>query len=92
MVNHSAHGKTVFVAGGSKGIGKGIVEALAADGYDVSLSFRSSPEEASALTTELESRFPEQRFDAYQVDMSEREQVDSFADTVSGCAGLYGLV
>ena len=91
-MNHSAHGKTVFVAGGSKGIGKGIVEALAADGYHVSLSFRSSPEEASALTTELESRFPEQRFDAYQVDMSEREQVDSFADTVSGCAGLYGLV
>ena len=46
-MTNPANGKTVFVAGGAKGIGLGIVKALAADGYDVSFSYRGSADEAA---------------------------------------------
>ncbi len=88
----SANGKTVFVAGGSKGIGLAIVNALAADGYDVSFSYRSSPEEADTLVTDLQSGYPDQQFASHQVDMSDRSRVDEFADIIGDTAELYGLV
>jgi len=94
-VTDSAINKTVFVAGGaggSKGIGKGIVHALAADGFDVSFSYRSSPEEAGELSSSLAETYPAQSFQHYQVDMSDREQVDSFAATINNAENLYGLV
>lgn len=94
-MTHSAINKTVFVAGGaggSKGIGKGIVHALAAAGFDVSFSFRSSPEDAAQLVSSLTEKYPSQTFQHYQVDLSEREQVDAFAETIKNSTDLYGLV
>ncbi len=88
----SANGKTVFVAGGSKGIGLAIVNALAADGYDVSFSYRSSPEEADTLVKDLQSGYPGQQFASHQADMSDRSRVDEFADIIGDTAELYGLV
>ncbi len=88
----SANGKTVFVAGGSKGIGLAIVNALAADGYDVSFSYRSSPEEADTLVKDLQSGYSGQQFASHQVDMSDRSRVDEFADIIGDTAELYGLV
>lgn len=88
----TANGKTVFVAGGARGIGLGIVNALAADGYDVSFSYRSSPEEALGLRDTLQAQYAEQTISAHQVDMSDREQVESFAKVISDTEGLYGLV
>ncbi len=88
----SANGKTVFVAGGSKGIGLAIVNALAADGYDVSFSYRSSPEEADTLVKDLQCGYPGQQFASHQVDMSDRSRVDEFADIIGDTAELYGLV
>lgn len=88
----SASGKTVIVAGGSKGIGKAVVESLTSDGYDVTFSYRSSPEEAAELQTSLQELYPAQSINSYQVDMSEREQVDGFADTIANTEGLYGLI
>lgn len=88
----SASGKTVFVAGGSKGIGRAVVNALAADGYDVSFSYRSSPEEAEQLQETLQSQYPAQRISSYQADLSDREQVEAFAETLAKTEGLYGLV
>lgn len=88
----SAKRKTVFVAGGSKGIGLGIVNALAEDGYDVSFSYRSSPDEANTLLQELEARHADQQFACHQVDMSDRAQVNEFAEAIGDTAKLYGLV
>jgi 3-oxoacyl-[acyl-carrier protein] reductase len=86
-----ANGKTIFVAGGSKGIGLGIVQALAADGFDVSFSYRSSSDEARQLAKELAAQYTSQVFQHHQVDMSDREQVNAFADTISETESLYGL-
>jgi NAD(P)-dependent dehydrogenase (short-subunit alcohol dehydrogenase family) len=90
-MNNSAKGKTVIVAGGARGIGLAIVNALAADGYDVSFSYRASADEAAQLSKDLQARYPAQAISSHQVDMSNREQVDEFADLISHADSLYGL-
>ena len=47
--------KTVLVTGGTRGIGKAMVESLANAGARVAFTFRSSSEEADALKAQLES-------------------------------------
>jgi len=91
-MTHSASGSTVFVAGGAKGIGLGIVKALAADGYNVSFSYRGSANAAEQAKTGLQEDYPEQIFNSFQVDLSDRDQVDGFAETMAETDSLYGLV
>jgi len=42
-------GKTAIVTGGSRGIGRAIVERLAADGADVTFFYRGNREAAQAV-------------------------------------------
>ena len=91
-MTHIANGKTVFVAGGAKGIGLGIVKALAADGYDVSFSYRGSADEAAKAVEELQVAYPTQTINSYQVDLSDREKVEAFARQIAETESLYGLV
>ena len=88
----SASGKMVFVAGGARGIGRAIVSALAADGYDVSFSYSGSADEAAQLSGDLQARFPSQTISSHQVDLSDRGQVDEFATVIAETESLYGLV
>jgi NAD(P)-dependent dehydrogenase (short-subunit alcohol dehydrogenase family) len=91
-MTNPANGKTVFVAGGATGIGLAIVKALAADGYDVSFSYRGSASQAAEASKDLQAAYPEQSINSYQVDMSDRDQVDEFAKTIGHTESLYGLV
>ena len=91
-MTNPANGKTVFVAGGAKGIGLGIVKALAADGYDVSFSYRGSIDAAEQARENLQSEYPEQTIAIYPVDLSDRDQVDEFAGIIGETGSLYGLV
>lgn len=45
--------KTAFVTGGSRGIGRGIVQTLAENGYDVAFTYHSKADEAAALKAEV---------------------------------------
>ena len=90
-MTNSANGKMVFVAGGAKGIGLAIVNALAADGFDVSFSYRSSADEARKLGEDLQAKYPSQTINSHQVDLSDREQVDEFAKLIAETESLYGL-
>jgi len=47
--------KNVLVTGGTRGIGKAIVEQFAAAGANVAFTYRSSSDEANALVKQLES-------------------------------------
>jgi NAD(P)-dependent dehydrogenase (short-subunit alcohol dehydrogenase family) len=88
----SANKKTVFVTGGARGIGQGIVSALAADGYDVTFSYSSSADRAAQLCEDLQARYPSQNISSHQADLSDRDQVDNFATVMGDTEGLYGLV
>lgn len=46
-------GKTAFVTGGSRGIGRAVVRRLAAEGYAVGINYLHSREQAEALAAEL---------------------------------------
>lgn len=91
-VGTASSGKTVFVTGGAKGIGKGIVTALAGDGFDVSFTFSSSEDEAQQLRADLQGRHPGQTFNCYRFDLSNRAEVDELARMIDGTETLYGLV
>ncbi|MCQ1949999.1 SDR family oxidoreductase [Arthrobacter sp. zg-Y859] len=52
-VNTSLAGKTALVTGGARGIGAGIVRALAAEGATVALTYSSSEDAAETLVTEI---------------------------------------
>ncbi|HLT47423.1 MAG TPA: 3-oxoacyl-[acyl-carrier-protein] reductase [Rubricoccaceae bacterium] len=49
-------GKNALVTGGTRGIGRAIVDALAAAGANVAFTYRSSAEAADALKRDLEGR------------------------------------
>lgn len=46
-------GKTAFVTGGSRGIGRAVVRRLAAEGYAVGINYLQAREQAEALAAEL---------------------------------------
>ena len=52
MSNRFAN-KNVLVTGGTRGIGRAIVERFAAEGANVAFTYRSSSQEADALVAEL---------------------------------------
>ena len=52
----SLEGKNVLITGGSRGIGKSIVEAFAAEGARVAFTYRSSTELAKALTESIKKQ------------------------------------
>jgi NAD(P)-dependent dehydrogenase (short-subunit alcohol dehydrogenase family) len=82
----------VFVAGGARGIGQAIASVLAADGYDVSFSYRGSADDAAQLLQDLQAQYPSQTICSHQVDLSDRDQVDEFATVIAETETLYGLV
>ncbi len=44
--------KTAFITGGSRGIGAGIARVLAANGYDLAITYRTSPEGADEVAAD----------------------------------------
>jgi len=53
MINYMLDGKKALVTGGTRGIGRAIVLALAGCGADVAFTYRSSGEHADSLVAEL---------------------------------------
>lgn len=56
LINEEIRGKVAIVTGGSTGIGRHLVEALAVAGFQVAFSYRSSAEAAESLRSDLSSR------------------------------------
>ncbi|HMN04596.1 MAG TPA: 3-oxoacyl-[acyl-carrier-protein] reductase [Flavobacteriales bacterium] len=50
-------GKKALITGGTRGIGKGIVERFLDEGAEVAFTYVSSPEKANALASELEAKY-----------------------------------
>jgi len=65
--------KTVLVTGGSRGIGKCIVENLARDGFNVVLNYNKSEKQAKQIQKELSEQGV--NIEIYKADVSKREDV-----------------
>ncbi len=75
-----ANQKWVFVTGGTRGIGAGIVKRLANAGYSVAFSYRSSDESATAL--ERECADGERWCKGFRCDMSSHDAVRQLSETL----------
>lgn len=72
--------RTAIVTGGSRGIGRGIAEALLADGWQVHFCSKNPASVEEALT-ELRERFGD-RVAGRAVDVRRQEEVDAFVGDV----------
>jgi 3-oxoacyl-[acyl-carrier protein] reductase len=68
--------KTVLVTGGSRGIGKAIVQNAMQEGANVVFTYLNSTEEAESIAKELSSNFPDQQCVARQCDVSDTEAME----------------
>ena len=83
--------KRVLVTGGASGLGAAIVRALAASGYEVSFTYRSSPERAKRLVGDLTSIHGDRSFAAHALDLSDKSAVERFCEAIEQEA-FYGYV
>jgi short-subunit dehydrogenase len=70
--------KLIVVTGGTKGIGRAIVEEFVRHGFDAVVCARNTGELAT-LKKELESTFTTQTVHTFTADMAQKEQVKEFA-------------
>jgi 3-oxoacyl-[acyl-carrier protein] reductase len=80
-------GRTALVTGGSRGIGKAIVKALAAAGAKVAFTYRTEREKAQALQKELDGRaIP------FALEVTDRAQVRDVLGAVEKALGTPGIL
>jgi len=72
--------KLALITGGSRGIGKGIVEVFAAQGAHVAFTYNSSAEAANAMADELSQNGVKVK--AYQSDAAQFDQAESLVAQV----------
>lgn len=70
--------KTVLVTGGSRGIGKCIVENLAKDGFNVVLNYNKSEKQAKKIKEELSKQGI--NIEIYKADVSKKEEVKKMVE------------
>ena len=90
MNRFSLSGKTAFVTGGSRGIGRAIAVGLAEAGADVAISYRARHDEADIVLAEIERLG--RRTIAFQMDVTDRPSVEAAAKDVRGFGPVSILV
>jgi short-subunit dehydrogenase len=73
--------KSILVTGGTKGIGRAIIEKFALGGFDVFTCARSQ-HDLEDLKKDFAFKFPGQNIFSQKVDMSVKEEIEAFANEV----------
>jgi len=82
--------KLALITGGSRGIGKGIVEVFAAQGAHVAFTYNSSAEAANAMADELSQNGVKVK--AYQSDAAQFDQAESLVAQVLADFGSIDIL
>lgn len=84
----------VIVTGGSRGIGRSIVERLVSDGHEVVFSYRSNSCQAEETISQIKSQAPEARVLAVQADVTRMEDCTSLVEEAEAYFGdrVWALV
>jgi 3-oxoacyl-[acyl-carrier protein] reductase len=90
MSRFSLSGKTAFVTGGSRGIGRAIAIGLAEAGADVALTYRERADGAQAVAREIENRG--RRALALKMDVADRASVEAAAKDARGAFGTISIL
>ncbi len=83
-------GRSALVTGGSRGIGRAIVERLAEEGCDVAVNYERSREKAEAVTERV--RALGRRAMAVQADVADASAVGAMCDEVLGQLGRVDIL
>jgi 3-oxoacyl-[acyl-carrier protein] reductase len=86
----SLEGKTAFVTGGSRGIGRAIAIGLARAGADVAFTYRSQRTEAEKVTCEIEASG--KRALALQMDVTQRADVEAASRDTKKAFGAISIL
>ena len=77
--------KLIIVTGGTKGIGRSVIEKFASHGFDIATCARNAAELATFKMT-VEQNFPAIKVFTMAADLSDKHQVDSFCDFIKSLA------
>jgi NAD(P)-dependent dehydrogenase (short-subunit alcohol dehydrogenase family) len=90
MTGNQDRRRIALITGGSRGIGAAAAIALAEDGWDVGLSYRTRDDEAAAVVAACEKLG--RRAVAVQAEVSEPADIERLFDTVTSELGQLGAV
>jgi 3-oxoacyl-[acyl-carrier protein] reductase len=90
MSRFSLSGKTAFVTGGSRGIGRAIAIGLAEAGANVAITYRERTDEAHTVVREIESHG--RRALAFKMDVADRGSVEAAARDARGAFGTISIL
>lgn len=74
--------KLIVVTGGSKGIGRAIIEKFAANGFDVATCARNQ-EDLKKLELQIQKSFPSSNIFTTTADMADKEETKSFVSFIA---------
>ncbi|MEZ5293535.1 MAG: SDR family oxidoreductase [Vicinamibacterales bacterium] len=75
-------GRVLFLTGGSRGIGAGVVTAAVAAGFDVAFTYRERREAADGVVAEALAAAPGARCRAYRLDVRDSAAVEAVGERV----------
>jgi 3-oxoacyl-[acyl-carrier protein] reductase len=85
--------RTVFISGGSRGIGRALALEAARQGWDVAFTYSTRADAADEVVRAAAEVAPQARVRAWQLDVRDSVAVDRVADEVLGAfGGVYGVV
>jgi NAD(P)-dependent dehydrogenase (short-subunit alcohol dehydrogenase family) len=82
----------VLVTGGGRGVGAAIVRQLAAQGHDVTFTYRTAEAEAAALAEAVRAAHPGRDIATLKLDLGDKDAVAQAADKLADGPALYGFV